>query len=106
MIFTLLISNENLQYLPKFKFNLSPFGPELTLQNYFKHTDKLYLFSLGGSDGTFDNFMRLKFEFWNVKLKKKFSLNISTEIWNQPELKFFIENQLTSSNGRKCFWFQ
>ena len=90
---------DNLKYLPKFKFGFTPYGPELTLQNYFKHNDRLYSFSLGNSDGTFENFWRLGAEVWNVKLNNKISFNFLTQIWNQPNMEFYIKNQLESSEG-------
>ena len=90
---------ENLKYLPTFKFGLTPCGPELTLQNYFKHNERLYSFSFGSSDGTFKNFWRFGTEVWNVKLNNKLSLNFSGQLWNQKNISFYVNDQLENSEN-------
>ena len=90
---------DNLKYLPKLKFGLTPFGPELTFQNYFKHNNRLYSFSFGSFDGTFENFWRLGAEVWNVKLNDQFSINFSGQIWNQQNIDFYVNDQLEISES-------
>lgn len=89
----------NIRYLPKLKFGLTPYGPELMLQNYLRHSDRLYSFSISSSDGAFENFWRLGAEVWNVVLENKFSLNLSSQFWNQPNMEFYVGNQLERSEG-------
>lgn len=88
---------DNIKYLPKFKFGLTPYGPELTLQNYFKDRGKLYSLNIGRSDGSIGNSWRLGAEVWNVKLNDRLSLNFSGQIWNQQNINFYVNNQLENS---------
>ena len=91
--------NDNTKYLPKLKFGLTPYGPELALQNYFKNNQKLYTLSLGFSDGTFEKSWRIVAETWNIQLKNKFFFNISSQIWNQPKIEFYNNDILESSEN-------
>ena len=90
---------DNLKYLPKFKFGFAPYGPELTLQNYFKHNSRLYSFSFSSSDGSFGNSWRLGAEIWNVKFNDQFSMNFLGQIWNQQNINFYVNNQLENSES-------
>jgi hypothetical protein len=90
---------DNTKYLPKLKFGLTPYGPELALQNYFKNNQKLYALSIGCSDGTFEKSWRITAEAWNIYLKNKISFNISSQIWNQPKIEFYTNNTHKSSEN-------
>ena len=91
--------NDNTKYLPKLKFGLTPYGPELAIQNYFKNNQKLYSLSIGFSDGTFEKSWRIVAETWNIQLKNKFFFNISSQIWNQPKIEFYTNDILESSEN-------
>ncbi len=79
----------SLKYLPKFNFGLTPYGPELMLQNYVRHEDKLYALGIGASDGTFERSWRLTADAWNVFSRKRFSFGLSAQCWSQPEIWLF-----------------
>jgi hypothetical protein len=89
----------NLSYLPKLKFTLTPYGPEFILQNYLKQNDRLYAISFGMADGTFENSWRIGAEAWNIAVNEKWWFNFSTQIWHQPKIEFYTNDILESSEN-------
>ena len=94
-----LITMNNIQYLPKLKFGLTPYGIEFILQNYLKRNKILYAINMGISDGVVNKSWRIEAQVWNIALKNNLFLNISSQIWNQPKIAFYDDNTLKSSEN-------
>ena len=92
------LSNK-LKYLPRFRFEYTPYGPELVYQNYFKLNSKLMLFSFSHSDPDLPKSWRVLANIWNIKLSNQISLNLSGQIWDQPNIKFYQNDKLITSEG-------
>ena len=92
------LSNK-LKYLPRFRFEYTPYGPELVYQNYFKSNSKLMLFSFSHSDAALPDSWRVLANIWNIKLSNQISLNLSGQIWDQPNIKFYQNDKLITSEG-------
>ncbi|OJJ22040.1 hypothetical protein BKI52_08355 [marine bacterium AO1-C] len=88
-----------LHYLPKASFNFAPYGVEINLQNYLKHKRQLYALNISHTDGTFENAWRLSAQAWNLTLTNRISFNLAGEIWQQPEISFYKENNLLTTKG-------
>lgn len=91
--------SNRIKYLPRFRFENTPFGPELVFQNYFKINEKLFQLNFSHSDGTFEPSWRVVANIWNIKAGKNFSFNLSGQIWQQPPIDFYKDNILTRSQG-------
>ena len=83
-----------LKYLPRFRFEYTPYGPELVYQNYFKFDSTLMQFSFSHSDSKLKDSWRIAANIWNVKPTDKLSFNFSGQIWHQPEIKFHQNDKL------------
>ena len=83
--------NNKLKYLPRYRFEYTPYGPELVYQNYFKLNSKLMLFSFSHSDPNpnLPKSWRVKANIWNLKLSDNLSCNLSGQMWNQPNIEFY-----------------
>jgi hypothetical protein len=88
-----------LQYLPRFRFEYTPYGPELVYQNYFKFDSTLMQFSFSHSDSELPDAWRFAANIWNIKSTDKLSFNFSGQIWNQPEIKFYQNDKLKNVDG-------
>jgi hypothetical protein len=88
-----------LKYLPRFRFEYTPYGPELVYQNYLKLDSKLMQFSFSHSDGALPNSWRLTSNIWNLKLPSNFSFNLLGQIWDQPSIEFYQNDELIASEG-------
>ena len=95
----LISLGKNRLYLPKFRFVLTPYGPELIYQQYLKIDQALYNLTFGHSDGTFANSWRLGIDAWNLKLGKKFTVGSSTQIWWQPEISYYQGRTMQTYRG-------
>ena len=91
--------NNRLKYLPRFRFEYTPYGPELVYQNYFKLDSTLIQFSFSHSDSELPASSRIKANIWNIKYTDKLSFNFSGQIWKQPEIKFYKNNKLINVDG-------
>ena len=91
--------SNRLKYLPRFRFEYTPYGPELVYQNYFKLNSKLMLFSFSHSDPDLPNSWRVLANIWNIKLSNQISLNLSGQIWDQPNIEFYQNDELIASEG-------
>ena len=89
--------SERFKYLPRFRFENTPFGPELVYQNYFKWDSKLIQLNFSHSDGSFNSSWRIDTKMWNIQLGNKLSFNISGELWNQPLIDFYVDDVLHQS---------
>ena len=88
-----------LKYLPRFRFEYTPYGPELVYQNYFKFDSTLMQFSFSHSDSKLPDSWRIAANIWNVKPTDKLSFNFSGQIWHQPEIKFYQNDKLKDIDG-------
>lgn len=88
-----------LKYLPRFRFEYTPYGPELVYQNYFKFDSTLMQFSFSHSDSELPDSWRIAANIWNIKSTDKLSFNFSGQIWHQPEIKFYQNDNLKNING-------
>ena len=91
--------NSSLKYLPRFRFEYTPYGPELVYQNYFKFDSTLVQFSFSHSDSKLPDSWRIAANIWNVKPTDKLSFNFSGQIWHQPEIKFYQNDKLKNIDG-------
>lgn len=91
--------SNRIKYLPRFRFEITPYGPELVLQNYIKLDEKLFQLNLSRSDGTFERSWRVVANIWNIKAGKNFSFNLSGQIWDQPLIEYYVDDNLTRSKG-------
>lgn len=91
--------SSTLKYLPRFRFEYTPYGPELVYQNYFKLNSKLMLFSFSHSDPNLPNLWRITSKIWNLKLSNQISLNFSGQMWEQPNIEFYQNDKLIASEG-------
>ena len=91
--------NSRLKYLPRIRFEYTPFGPELVYQNYFKLESKIIQFSFSHSDSDLPDSWRLDGSLWNLKYTDKLSFNFSGQLWDQPEIKFYNHDNITVGNG-------
>ena len=91
--------SKRLKYLPRFRFEYTPYGPELVYQNYFKLNSKLLLFSFSHSDPDLPNSWRVLANIWNIKLSNQISLNLSGQIWDQPNIEFYQNDKLIAFEG-------
>lgn len=90
---------KRLKYLPRFRFEYTPYGPELVYQNYFKLDSKLMQFSFSHSDAALPNSWRFAANIWNLKSSDHLSFNLSGQIWNQPNIEFYQHDKLIASEG-------
>jgi len=90
---------KRLKYLPRFRFEYTPYGPELVYQNYFKLDSKLMQFSFSHSDAALPNSWRFSANIWNLKSSDRLSFNLSGQIWNQPNIEFYQNDKLIASEG-------
>jgi hypothetical protein len=91
--------SKRLKYLPRFRFEYTPYGPELVYQNYFKLDSKLMLFSFSHSDAALPDSWRFAANIWNLNLSNSFSLNLSAQVWDQPEVEFYKNDAFIASEG-------
>ena len=91
--------SKRLKYLPRFRFEYSPYGPELVYQNYLKLDSKLMQFSFSHSDAALPNSWRVAANIWNLKLSNQMSLNLSGQIWDQPMVEFYKNDELIAAEG-------
>lgn len=91
--------SNRVKYLPRFRFEITPFGPELVLQNYVKLDEKLFQLNFSKSDGTFESSWRILANAWNIKVGQRLSFNLSGQVWDQPEIEFFKDDIFTRTQG-------
>ena len=91
--------SSRLKYLPRFRFEYTPYGPELVYQNYFKFGSTLAQLSFSHSDSELPDSWRFAANIWNVKTMDKLSLNFSGQIWHQPEIEFYKNDNLINAHG-------
>ena len=91
--------NSRLKYLPRFRFEYTPYGPELVYQNYFKFGSTLAQLSFSHSDPELPESWRLAANVWNIKLMENLSFNFSGQIWHQPEIEFYKNDKLINVDG-------
>ena len=89
--------SSKIKYLPRFRFENTPYGIELVLQNYMKINKKLIQMNFSHSDGTFFPSWRILANVWNIKKGENVSFSISGQIWQQPEIEFYVNDLLTRS---------
>lgn len=91
--------SNRLKYLPRFRFEYTPYGPELLYQNYFKLNSKLMLFSFSHSDPNLPKSWRVVANIWNLKSSDHLSFNLSGQIWDQPNIEFYQNDKLIAYEG-------
>ena len=91
--------SDNVGLLPRFRFEYTPYGPELVYQSYFKKGKQLYQTSFSHGDGTFYSSWRIGARSWNLKPIEWLSFNVVTELWDQPQIDFYSEDVLVRNSG-------
>tara|TARA_B100000900_G_scaffold281861_1_gene241120 strand:- start:131 stop:1360 length:1230 start_codon:yes stop_codon:yes gene_type:complete len=90
---------ENIGLLPRFRFEYTPYGPELVYQSYFKKGHELYQTSFSHGDGTFYSSWRIGVRAWNLNPTGQLSFNLSAELWDQPQIDFYTYDGLVRNSG-------
>lgn len=91
--------NSRLKYLPRFRFEYTPYGPELVYQNYFKFDSTLLQVSFSHSDSNLPDSWRIAANIWDIKSMNKLSFNFLAQIWHQPEIQFYHNDKLKFVDG-------
>ena len=91
--------SDNIGLLPRFRFEYTPYGPELVYQSYFKKGKQLYQTSFSHGDGTFYYSWRVGARAWNLKPIERLSFNVVTEFWEQPQIDFYTDDVLVRNSG-------
>ena len=91
--------SESLNYLPRFRFEYTPYGPELVYQNYFKVDDKLIQVVFGHSDRALPYAWRFTANAWNLAMGKDLSIHLSAQVWEQPSIEFFVNEEKNIAEG-------
>ena len=91
--------SDNVGLLPRFRFEYTPYGPELVYQSYFKKGKQLYQTSFSHGDGTFYSSWRIGARSWNLKPIERLSFNVVTELWDQPQIDFYSDDDLVRNSG-------
>ena len=86
-----------LKYLPRYRFEYTPYGPELVYQNYFKIDSKLLLLSFSHSNPALPNSKGFATTIWNIKPTNHLSFNLSRQVWDQPYIQFYKSDELLVS---------
>lgn len=90
---------DGVKYLPRFRVEYTPYGPELVLQNFLKLHEKLFQFNFSHSDGTFEPSWRALVNIWNIRSSHNLLFNFSGQLWKQPSIDYFVDDTLTRSEG-------
>lgn len=91
--------SDNVGLLPRFRFEYTPYGPELVYQSYFKKGKQLYQTSFSHGDGTFYSSWRVGARAWNLKPIERLSFNVVSELWDQPQIDFYYDDDLVRNSG-------
>lgn len=86
------IEFKNIKYIPSMNYNLTPFGGEFIINNYFSKNEKLLLIRVRKGDNTFANFYGGGIKILNLINKSNFKLNASSDFWVQPEYTIGLSN--------------
>lgn len=78
------------RYLPAFNYSLTPFGSQYHVVNHVRYKQTLISGEFMLGDKTFNEFYGISLKGFNLLNKKRLSLNVHADIWNQPELE--LEN--------------
>ena len=89
----------DIKLLPRFRFEYTPYGPELVYQSFFKLEEQLFKVSFSHGDGTFYSSWRVSANAWNVKASNKLSFDVLSELWNQPQIDFYENGFLKGEKG-------
>lgn len=74
-------------YLPALRTGLTPFGPEVHLENYLRVGQRAILLDLSKGDGTFyDSWGGGGLTVANLLEEPSFALDVDVRIWRQPDL--------------------
>ena len=86
------IKIKEIGYLPAFNYNLTPFGSEYILNQYFVKGNRLLTIKARLGDNTFHSFYGGGIKIANLIDKQKIKLNINIEAWHQPSFQLGGEN--------------
>ena len=90
---------KDIKLLPRFRFEYTPYGPELVYQSFFKLEEQLFMVSFSHGDGTFYSSWRIGARAWNLKPIERLSFNVVTEFWDQPQIDFYTDDVLVRNSG-------
>ena len=90
---------KDIKLLPRFRFEYTPYGPELVYQSFFKLEEQLFMVSFSHGDGTFYSSWRIGARAWNLKPTSQWSLNLCAELWDQPQIDFYTNDILVRNSG-------
>lgn len=92
---------DKVKWLPSFKMNLAPFGPQLSYQNFLKFNRSMIEFDFHHAVGGFVESMGIDLKALNLLFgeKKKLALDGIMSFWNQPEFTFRKDNVFETFQG-------
>ncbi len=79
------ININQVQFLPSINYNLTPFGGEYIINNYFKRHKKLLLLRVKIGDNTFANYYGGNLKILNLIYTNQVRANVGIGFWNQPK---------------------
>lgn len=92
---------EKVKWIPSFKMNLAPFGPELNYQNFLKFDRSMIQLDVHHAVGGYVESMGLDLKALNLLFgeKKKLAIDGVMSLWNQPEFSFRKGDVFESFSG-------
>jgi hypothetical protein len=81
------INFSKFNYLPSMGYNLTPFGSEFILTNYFFTDEQSLQVNLNYGDQTFFDFYSAGAKAFNLFPRQKLYVGAEMQIWSQPELQ-------------------
>lgn len=81
-----MINIGSVMYLPYVTYKFTPFGTQFGLSNHIKTDNKMYIIDVEVGDKTFNEFYSVGMKIYNLIGNKKYSVNLHTGIWNQPQM--------------------
>lgn len=81
---------EKVKWIPSFKMNLTPFGPELNYQNFLKISRSMIQLDVHHAVGGYVQSMAFDLKALNLLFgeKKKLAIDGKLSLWDQPEFSF------------------
>lgn len=82
-----MIKFRNVRYLPAFNYSLTPLGSQYHFINYIRYKRILFSGDFNLGENTFNNFYGISIKGFNIMDKKRITLNLHLDVWNQPDLE-------------------
>lgn len=101
-----MIKWKNTSYLPSLNYNLTPFGGEFILNNYFLKNGRLLLVKARIGDATFRHFYGGGVKMLNLVNKETLKVNTAIDMWYQPSFTIGLSTGINSVQEALGFMIQ